>query len=227
LSAHNQRLGAESVAYAVPTPAFSATVERLLAAWESFPDVPGPELGAAIAGAAHAHELARTESGTALVISGPESEHLHARSTEQVLIELIDSAKRELLLITFALCMYPELKSALAAALGREGSVTVLAEDPADNPGFTGNPAQALVGLAVTRLRWTRDQRPKNTSLHAKVAVADRKRILITSANLTNKGTNDNLEVGLEINDGALGERICRHVASLVTAGVFQQDRTS
>ncbi len=175
-----------------------------------------------MAAAAHAHELARAESGTTLVISGPDSEHLHARSTEQVLLGLIESAKRELLLITFALYMYDELKTVLDAALSRGVIITVLAEDHADNVGFTGNPGQALAGLNVKRLRWTSGQRPKNTSLHAKVAVADRKRILITSANLTNKGANDNMEVGLEMNDRGVGARLCQHVEGLLSAGVLE-----
>lgn len=221
LAHHHRRRGADGVAYTVPTPAFKAAATRLLAAWAGFPDVQGAALGAAVAGAAHAHELGLKESGAELVISGPDSEHLHARTTEQALVELVDSAAENLLLVTFALYMYPTLRTALQQALARGVEVTVLAEDPADNLTFKGNPGLALAGLAVTRLRWASDQRPSGASLHAKVAVADRRRVLVSIANLTDKGANENLEVGLVIRGGELAQRISQHMASLSTAGVL------
>src|SRR3712207_2931852 len=96
--------------------------------------------------------------------------HVHARRTDQVLIDLINGAKRSLVLVTYSLSMYAELKTALRNALDRGVNVTVLAEDPQDGPPqFTKDPAVALAGLLVRRLRWPKDQRPAGwTSLHAK-----------------------------------------------------------
>ncbi len=76
-----------------------AVVKRLLAVWVQHPQISGPELGAALAGAAFAHDLARRNQAMELVLSGPSSAHVHARRTDQVLIDLINGAERSLVLV--------------------------------------------------------------------------------------------------------------------------------
>jgi len=223
LAGHPSRDGADEVAYVVPAAAFTATAKRLLHAWSEHPEVTGAALGPAIAAAAHAHELARTDPHIQLVMSGPATRHLHSRQSDQVLLEVIAGAQEELLLVTYALYMYDDLKKALTSATGRGVTVRVLAEDPADNKNYSGSPMTALAGIAADRLRWPRDQRPDgNTSMHAKIAIADRTTVLLTSANLTNKAANDNLEAGLLINGGDLGERLSRHIDDLRANGILQ-----
>jgi phosphatidylserine/phosphatidylglycerophosphate/cardiolipin synthase-like enzyme len=46
--------------------------------------------------------------------------------------------------------------------------------------------------------------------------------VLLTSANLTNKAASDNLEAGLLIKGGDLGERLSRHIDDLRTNGILQ-----
>jgi hypothetical protein len=55
--------------------------------------------------------------------------------------------------------MHEQLRTALTAATARGVTVAVLAEDPLDDPNFSGAPAKALSGLLVNRLRWPIDQR--------------------------------------------------------------------
>jgi phosphatidylserine/phosphatidylglycerophosphate/cardiolipin synthase-like enzyme len=223
LAEHPTRAGADEVAYVVPAAAFTATAKRLLQAWSEHPEVSGTALGPAIAASAHAHELARTDPHIQLVMSGPASHHLHSRMSDQVLLEVIAGAQTELLLVTYALYMYQDLKNALTSATARGVTVTVLAEDPADNKNYSGSPMTALAGIAADRLRWSGDKRPAgNTSLHAKIAIADRNTVLLTSANLTNKAANDNLEAGLLIKGGDLGERLSRHIDDLRANGILQ-----
>jgi cardiolipin synthase A/B len=223
LAEHPTRAGADQVAYVVPAAAFTATTKRLLQAWSENPEVSGAALGPAIAAAAHAHELARTDPHIQLVMSGPASHHLHSRQSDQVLLEVISGAQAELLLVTYALYMYADLKNALTSAIARGVTVMVLAEDPADNKNYSGSPVTALAGIAADRLRWPGDKRPAgNTSLHAKIAIADRNTVLLTSANLTSKAANDNLEAGLLIKGGDLGERLSRHIDDLRANGILQ-----
>lgn len=217
LATHDSRKGADGAASAVPTPHFGAVARRLLTAWDLHPSVRGSEIGAAVAAAAHAHELARTDPEFELVLSGPTSPHVHARRTDDVLLGLIASAQKTLLLVTYSLSMYPELKTALKAAIARDVLITVLAEDPQDNPTFQQDPAKALAGLAVLRLRWPSAQRPAGwTSLHAKIAVADEHTVFMTSANLSQKASGDNLEAGVLIHGGEWARRVSAHVASLL-----------
>lgn len=223
LAQYPSRDGADEVAYIIPAPAFTATAKRLLHAWSEHPEVPGAALGPAIAAAAHAHELARTDPHIQLVMSGPASQHLHSRMSDQVLLEVISGAQQELLLVTFALYMYEDLKHALTSAIARGVIVTVLAEDPVDNHKYNGSPMTALAGIAADQLRWPRNKRPGgNTSLHAKIAIADRSTVLLTSANLTNKAANDNLEAGLLVKGGDLGGRLNRHIDDLRANGILK-----
>lgn len=216
LATHDGRDGADAVEFTLPPPAFRASVKRLLNAWAQHPNVAGNLLGPAIAAAAHAHELARTDPHIQLVMSGPSSPHLHSRMTDQILLDVIDAAQTDLLLVTYSLYMYPDLKASLENAVARNVQVTVLAEDPKDKAGFTGNPAGALAGIAATRLRWPKDLRPAGaTSLHAKLAIADTTTVLLTSANLSQKASGDNLEAGLLIKGGDLASRLTRHIADL------------
>lgn len=224
LSLHSSRAGADGVSAAVPTQHFAAVTKRLLHVWDANPAVAGAELGGAIAGAAYAHELARTEPELELVMSGPSSSAIHARRTDAVLLEVIASSERSLLLVTYSLAMYPELKQALKDAIARGVFITVLAEDPQDNVKFDKNPAFALAGLAVTRLRWPQEQRPEGwTSLHAKIAVADKHTVLLTSANLSHKAAGDNFEAGMLIRGGGWGRRIVEHVEHQRASGVLME----
>ncbi len=222
LASHPAREGADGVCAAVPSAHFAAVATRLLRAWTDHPFVSGVELGPAIAAAAFAHDLARTEPELELVMSGPSSGHVHARRTDAVLLDVIGCAQKSLLLVTFSLFMYPELKQALKDAIVRGVHITVLAEDPVDHDKFNQNPAMALAGLPVARLRWPRNQRPPGTtSLHAKIAVADDHTVFLTSANLSLRAAGDNVEAGVLIRGGDWARRITGHVASQRASGVL------
>ena len=206
----------------VPTPAFQASVGRLLDAWKAHPGPSGLAVGAAVAAASHAHDEARRNPHLELVVSGPDSKSIKARRTEQVLLEWIGKAKREILLVTFALYMYDDLRAALVAATTRGVQVTVLTEDPQDNPGFTGNPAKELSGLIAQRLRWPADERPANGAvLHAKVAVFDGLTAFITSANLTKRAAGHNIEAGVLIRGGDIPTRLVEHIEALRIDGAI------
>lgn len=208
---------AQHLAGLIPTPAFQQSAQRLLRAWADHAGPNGTTVGAAVAAAAHAHQDARRSSQLELVVSGPTTKAIHARRTEQVLLQLIDEAAQEILLITYALHMHDELRAALNAAIGRGVSVTVLAEDPLDDPNFSGSPSKALSGLEVDRLRWPADQRPDSgAALHAKTVVIDRRIALITSANVTKRAAGDNIEAGVLVRGGDIPQRLADHVGQLL-----------
>jgi phosphatidylserine/phosphatidylglycerophosphate/cardiolipin synthase-like enzyme len=213
---------ADQLAYLIPAPSFSTHVERLVHAWRTCPDVSGATVATAVAAASHAHAGARQSNRLELVLSGPTTESIHARRTEQVLLQLIAGARSEIILVTFALEMHDELRDALNAARSREVRITVLAEDPADNPGFRGDPARAVLGVELERLRWPADERPdRGAALHAKVVLVDRGTTLITSANLTRRASGDNLEAGVLIQGGDTATRIADHIEELLRGGTL------
>jgi cardiolipin synthase len=208
----------------IPTPAFRQNVQLLLDAWAEQAGPTGMTVGAAIAAAAHAHQDARRNPHLELVVSGPTSKVIHARRTEQVLLQLIDEAAQEILLITYALHMHEQLRTALTAATARGVTVAVLAEDPLDDPNFSGAPAKALSGLLVDRLRWPTDQRPvSGAALHAKAVVVDRRIALITSANITKRAAGDNIEAGLLVRGGDIPQRLTDHVNQLLQQQILRK----
>jgi hypothetical protein len=92
-----------------------------------------------------------------------------------MMIDLVDSAREELLLVSYATYPPAELTAALGRAVARDVQVTVPLERDADNPQFGGT-YEAFPGLQLTR---------HGAAPHAKVMVVDRSVALIGSANLT------------------------------------------
>jgi phosphatidylserine/phosphatidylglycerophosphate/cardiolipin synthase-like enzyme len=62
----------------------------------------------------------------------------------------------------------------------------------------------------------------KHGSLHAKIAVADGREMLITGANLTEYAMTLNMELGLLVHGGPLPARVEKHLVRLAEQGVFQ-----
>ncbi|MEU8404494.1 phospholipase D-like domain-containing protein [Nonomuraea sp. NPDC048892] len=59
--------------------------------------------------------------------------------------------------------------------------------------------------------------------LHAKLAVADREVLFITSANLTQAGIGKNIEAGLLILGGLAPVRASEHVRELQASGILRR----
>jgi phosphatidylserine/phosphatidylglycerophosphate/cardiolipin synthase-like enzyme len=55
--------------------------------------------------------------------------------------------------------------------------------------------------------------------MHAKLAVADRRVLLVTSANLTQSGVGKNIEAGLLVRGGTAPIRAAEHVDALCQSG--------
>jgi phosphatidylserine/phosphatidylglycerophosphate/cardiolipin synthase-like enzyme len=155
-----------------------------------------------------------------VVWTGPDSELSSGRLTSAVVVELIDRAVFDVLLVGFAVHTEPTVAAALKRACQRDVAITLLVERAADNPWFSGSGAP-FPGLDAVRLHWPADERPAGASLHAKVLVIDGRSALIGSANLTAAALGRNLECGLLINGGPVPTDIRSHVRRLHQLGVL------
>jgi phosphatidylserine/phosphatidylglycerophosphate/cardiolipin synthase-like enzyme len=173
----------------------------------------------ALRGAARATQRARQHSAIDIVWTGPGSNVTTSRLTSTVVIDLVDSARTDLLLVSYATRPPRELAAALARAVGRGVAVTVLLERHVDNPHFTGTP-DPFPGLAIRRLAWPAEHRPAGAALHAKVMVVDESVTLIGSANLTGHALDRNIECGILLRGGTYPRRIRQHIAGLVDARI-------
>ncbi|MGH3916784.1 MAG: phospholipase D-like domain-containing protein [Pseudonocardiaceae bacterium] len=63
--------------------------------------------------------------------------------------------------------------------------------------------------------------------MHAKLAVADRAVLFVSSANLTSAGVNTNLEAGLLVRGGTAPMRAAEHICQLQARGVSARLTTS
>ncbi|TDE36458.1 endonuclease [Actinomadura sp. 6K520] len=204
-------------------PGFEDQADALMAASQQ-EDLTYGAVAAYLRGVAAAKEeaSARVES----VWSGPTSHAVPVRSTAQVLSQLIGRARHELLLMTYSAKPHRPLRDVLAAATARKVVVRVVVETlQGAGSAISGEePAAAFRGLGVELWHWPVNRRPDDKGLmHAKIAVADRRELLVSSANLTQSGVRDNIEAGLLVHGGTAPERAAEHFDALRSVGHLER----
>jgi phosphatidylserine/phosphatidylglycerophosphate/cardiolipin synthase-like enzyme len=167
-----------------------------------------------------------------LVWSGPDTQLIPLRRTAQALRQLIDEADEQLHIVSFAVYKIGAIRDALIRAATRGVAICIYLETPgASQDKITYDTIKALgqdVARRSTIYVWPlqrRRQTPdgKHGSLHAKIAVADSQRLLISSANLTEYAMKLNMEMGVLIRGGPLPAQVAEHLERLVDDGVFQE----
>ena len=109
-------------------------------------------LAGLLTGTARAVERARRHQAVSVVWTGPESGVSSSRLTAAAVIELINAARSEILLVSYATHTEPSISTALSAAVARGVAVTLLAERHEDNPSYTAwvRPSPASTRFACT-----------------------------------------------------------------------------
>jgi phosphatidylserine/phosphatidylglycerophosphate/cardiolipin synthase-like enzyme len=220
---------------AVPQPALRDRVRGLLDRWQAeAPRVTAEGLGLALSAAAHTAEHFRQQQTLELVWTGPDSQVLPLRRTDQALLELINGAQNRLIIISFAVYKATAIASALVQAARRHVAVDVCLETPDASEGKVAYDMLAALGPDVRRQAsyyvWPLDKRPLSPtghhgSLHAKVAVADGRVLLISSANLTEYAMTLNMEMGVLLRGGELPKQVELHFARLIDTGILEPVR--
>lgn len=215
---------------AVPSDVYRDLVRALLAARDAA-SADNRALALAVAAARERERAARAER-VSIVWTGPESAGVPVRRTEQALLELIASARERLIVVSFAVYKVPEVSAALVACAGRGCDVAVVVESEAESGGkVTFEMSQALgseVAAHATLYTWPSELRPetrsgKRASLHAKCAVADGERLLVSSANLTEYAFTKNMELGLLVEGGDVPRRVQDHLEALIHGDVLRR----
>ncbi|MFF3444145.1 DISARM system phospholipase D-like protein DrmC [Streptosporangium sp. NPDC002721] len=212
----------------VPAPGFAEAALAVLAAQED-DRIPDGEAAAYLRGVADGYaqqaDVIRVES----VWSGPSTHPVPVRATAQVLVDLVGEASHELLLMTYSATPYAPLVDALASAVRRGVSVTAVVETLQGAGSALGGAEPAAAFAAVTGVElwhWPVARRTeKGAKTHAKLAVADRRVMLVSSANLTQSGVARNIEAGLLVRGGTAPRRAAEHIAELRSRGVLERLR--
>ena len=214
---------------AIPATNYHEHADKIAQAWSDTPDLAGATVAAAMRTAAATAATVRSEHNASLVWTGPSTGVAGLRSTRAVLATLVANATQSLVLVSFATYDVAELTSSLVDAIAREVEVTLILETP-DDPGgpLTFGPDHPFEPIKTSArfYRWPEEAREaffaKSARLHAKCVIADRSSALITSANLTSAGINDNIELGVLIEAGPLPTRLSHHLDLLIDQGTLE-----
>ncbi|MET7373445.1 DISARM system phospholipase D-like protein DrmC [Micromonospora arida] len=221
---------AQAARHAVPVPGFADLAGPVLEAQRAS-GLSGVEAAAYLRGLAAGHAQRSAAVRIEPVWSGPSTHPVPVRATAQVLVDLVGKATGELLLLSYSARRYPPLLAALAAAVKRDVAVTVVVETLAGARGALdgAEPAAAFGSLpGIEVWHWPSDQRvDEHAKMHAKIAVADRRVLLVSSANLTQSGVYRNIEAGLLVHGGTAPQRAAEHIAELQSRGVLTRLRST
>ena len=199
-------------------------LKGLVDAWKAS-TTSGETLAAMLLAAAHAFRHAESLQKVELVWTGPTTELVPARRTEQALIQVINAAKHRLFITSYVAYDIESIAKALRSAAERGVKIEFLMELSSAQGGKVsidpiGN-LRNIVPDAWFYIWKDKDAAFVNGSVHAKVAVADGLFCFITSANLTGYAMDQNMEAGVLISGVPLPEQLHRHLEALVITGVI------
>jgi len=222
--------------FALVKPAFGPNADksmigRLDSAWRDAKHVNPDELAAALRGASAAAALHERRGSVEMVWTGPSTGMVPVRHTEQVLCEVIESARNRLFIVSFVAYEVASIIKALQDAVGRQVQVDVLLESSAERGGKVTVDSVSTMKDAVPSANlyvWHEGTGKKAVAamtgaVHAKCAVSDGKLAFITSANLSTAAMERNMELGVLVKGGQLPDDLHRHLDALVTAEIVER----
>jgi cardiolipin synthase len=205
----------------IGTPA-DALLSTLVAAWRKEQGVDASALALALESASAARTAA--SSTVELVWTGPTTEAAAALNTTAVLFRIVRRAQSRLALMSFSSYPIAGLLDELGAACARGVAVRLILESALESGGTltvdAARPFATLRGRANFYV-WPHALRTAGASMHAKVAVADGNVALVTSANLTERGVDSNLELGTYFEGNAIPAQIERGLDDLIARGTL------
>ena len=202
----------------VPTEPYRAAVDRLLAAWKETPGTSGAGVALALRAAKTSHRSARAESQVEIVWTGPEGD-VDVRLTYAVLIEVIRTAVRRLILVSFAAYRVEEVVEALHQAANRGVEIRLILD--AGTEAVRAFEASGRIVVYTWPPTLLPEHDPDHASLHAKAAIADDKVAFVTSANLTGYALDRNMELGLLVRGAEVPRLLADHFDGLIDRGVL------
>src|SRR5207248_11655606 len=132
--------------------------------WGRQPSVEADALALEIECAGERQEAARRRR-VSIVWTGPPTEAVPVRRTDQALLELVNAAKRRLIVVSFAVYKVPAIAEALVGAAARGVSVAVVLESEAESGGKVDYEMAAALGSEVAKhatiYTWPAELRPK------------------------------------------------------------------
>ncbi len=190
-----------------------------------------PVAAAALQTAAMSAQKHHDAQSVELVWTGPDTGEVAFRRTEQAILQVLDSARERLLLVSYAVYAIPNIQSAVVRAARRGVRITVVLETPStadvENEYSTLRALGSDVAACSRVYYWPKEKRKQDKSgkvgiLHVKCAVADGTWLFLSSANLTEYAFTINMELGTLIRGGQLPVQVEANFAALIAQGVLE-----
>lgn len=182
----------------------------------------GSELGVMFQTALAVSQYSEKRGHDELLWTGPKTAVIAVRQIEQAFCELIHYAARKLFIVSFVAYRAENVLNALDDAMKRNVEINFLLEQPKEHGGTVNiDSFRMLKGYLPTAnfYIWNDPSKPDSASVHAKCVVADEHIALISSANLTGKAMDDNMELGILVKNG----HIPHQLSSLFEALIFEK----
>lgn len=201
----------------------------LEAAWKKQPETTPEEIAAALRAASVTAAIMGKRESAEMVWTGPSTDLVSSRHTEQVLMEVVESAKSHLFIVSFVAYDIDSVVKSLIDAIARNVQLNILLESSKLYGGKIDMDSMELFKKNIPSANlyaWNSESKSSgkwNGAVHAKCAVADSKLAFITSANLTRAAMETNMELGVLIRGGNLPKNLENHLQALITTGVVSK----
>jgi phosphatidylserine/phosphatidylglycerophosphate/cardiolipin synthase-like enzyme len=219
------------IAQVIPSPHYRGLAVAFLDRWRSEASGVLPQsVATALLTAALAERDHRERQSVELVWTGPDVGVVPLRRTEQVVLQVIDSATERLLVVSYAVFHIPRIVDALVRAADRGVSTRVVIESPDRITGENAYNTLAALGSTVASrcavFLWPIEERLRDGAgrpgiLHDKCAVADGRWLFLSSANLTEYAFSINMELGVLITGERVATQVQSHFERMIETGIL------
>ena len=183
------------------------------------------EMAGVLKGASHGYLSEKAREQVQLVWTGPDLNQIPVRRSEQILLELINSAKTSLFIVSFVLVNIPKVEEAIREAIDRGVDVRMLleSEDKEGTDNFRVTVERIYHDIpGLTLYIWPREHRESVDGgfarVHAKCVVVDKTCAFITSANLTSTALEKSIEMGMHVEGGSIALNIYEQLLGMIRA---------
>ena len=164
LAAADLAAAKRGIAERVAHPQFRRTIGTFVAKLEG--SLAPAAVGAALLTAAVSQQASRARQEVEVVWSGPHSEAVAFRRTEQAILQVLDSASQRITLVSYAVYAIPRIRESLVRAAKRGVRITVILETPDRMSGQGTYDTLRAMGAEVAACSsvyyWPEEKRPKD-----------------------------------------------------------------
>lgn len=210
----------------IPHAQFRACVSHFVDVWgRHLAEVPSEAAAAALRTAAICAERRHDRETAQLVWTGPATNSVPMRHTEQAVLEVIEDAKERVLVVSYAVYNIPRICEAIIEAAGRGCTIRLVIESPEPAEGKHAYDTLRALGPRVASVCevyiWPSGSRPvdgkgRSGLMHVKAVVGDGRKLFLSSANLTEYAFTTNMELGILITGGDLPQQVESHANNLI-----------